>query len=478
MYQMAEDSIQRSPDVLEFVETVRAFRNLFSAGSDVYITRAPGRLDVMGGIGDYSGSHVLEMPIGEAALAGVQKDNERLVKIVSLGSHTNTRTYSFEMPLEAFESDGEPVSYEEAKQYFRRKRSSRWAAYIAGTFLVLMKEKGVTFRGGARILIDSRVSLGKGVSSSAAIEVAAMTAIAAAFEIDIEPKELAVLCQKVENLIVGAPCGIMDQMTSVKGEKNKFLSLVCQPAELRGTVSVPDGIAFWGIDSGIRHSVGGGDYGSVRTGAFMGYRIIADLAGLTVSTTGKNGFVKIADDKWRGYLANIMPQEFEEKYAGRLPKEISGSDFLQRYQGINDTVTSVSRAKKYAVLSPTRHPVYENGRVNSFVGLLQQPITDESLRSLGNLMCEAHKSYSDCGLGTSETDLLVDLVMRSKNLFGAKITGGGCGGTVAVLGRKRADAEIAKVAADYENQTGHRPHIFTGSSMGAETFGHLRIKLI
>ena len=63
-----------------------------------------------------------------------------------------------------------------------------------------MRERGVLFKQGARILIDSRVPEGKGVSSSAAIEVAVMNAVAAAFDISIAPREMALLCQMVENL--------------------------------------------------------------------------------------------------------------------------------------------------------------------------------------------------------------------------------------------------------------------------------------
>ena len=64
--------------------------------------------------------------------------------------------------------------------------------------------------------------------------------------ISIEPRELALLCQRVENLVVGAPCGVMDQMTSACGEANQLLALICQPAELLGTIKLPEDLAVWG----------------------------------------------------------------------------------------------------------------------------------------------------------------------------------------------------------------------------------------
>src|SRR5205085_12511747 len=103
---------------------------------------------------------------------------------------------------------------------------------VAGCFLVLMHERQIKFKQGARILISSSVPLGKGVSSSAALEVATMRAVAAAYDISLEPREVALLCQKVENLVAGAPRGVMDQMSVTFGETNRLLAFLCQPAEL------------------------------------------------------------------------------------------------------------------------------------------------------------------------------------------------------------------------------------------------------
>src|SRR5262249_54567967 len=150
-----------------------------------------------------------------------------------------------------------------------------WAAYAAGVFLVLARERGVSFEGGARILIASDVPEGKGVSSSAALEVAGMSGVAAAYGVPLGARGTALLCQKVENLVVGAPCGVMDQMTAACGEEGQLLALLCQPAELLAPLRLPEDVAVYGIDSGIRHAVSGADYASVRVAAFMGYAILA-----------------------------------------------------------------------------------------------------------------------------------------------------------------------------------------------------------
>jgi L-arabinokinase len=97
---------------------------------------------------------------------------------------------------------------------------------------------------------------------------------------------------------------------------------------------------------------------------------------------------------------------------------------------------------------------------------------------LGELMYQSHASYSACGLGSPGTDRLVELARAAgpgDGIFGAKITGGGSGGTVAILARRDAEDAVQALASAYGKETGRRPHVFSGSSSGAGAFGHLRL---
>ena len=410
----------------------------------------------MGGIADYSGSLVLQRPIAEATFAAAQLIDLPEVQIISVGRAP------YVVPLRALAPEGDPLTYEDARQLFA-SAEHHWAAYVAGHFIVLMRERGVHFSEGVRIVIASSVPEGKGVSSSAAIETASMHAIASAFGIDLDPLDLALLCQKAENLIAGAPCGVMDQMTCVFGEKDSLLALLCQPATLQPALCVPDDISLWGLDSGERHAVGGSDYTSVRTGAFMGYRIIAEHDGVPSD-----------------YLANLSPSDFESEFVRYLPDEMSGRDFLARYGGTGDSVTIVDPARTYRIRQPTAHPVHEHHRVRLFRELMLEPSSEERRVQLGELMYQSHASYSACGLGSKGTDRLVDLVYKEgpkQGLYGARITGGGSGGTVAVLGRSDAGAAIGRVVDAYEAATGYRPYVFSGSSPGMTSFGVLNVTL-
>ena len=470
-------------DTKDFIESLdrslsslpAAWRDFFDTGRELIVTRAPGRLDLMGGIADYSGSLVLQWPIQNAVHVAIQRDKSNTMRIASLSATQTPTPRLFEIDLEDFLRP--TIDYTAARARLAGDPENHWASYIAGAFAVWARERNASFDEGAHILIKSTVPEGKGVSSSAALEVASMQALAAAYELEISATELALLCQKVENYIVGAPCGVMDQMTAACARANRLLELLCQPAELKGTIPLPEELEIWGIDSGIRHSVGGSDYRTVRTAAFMGYRIIADVAGLSVSQGERGGQVHIDDPKWKGYLANATPDEFERCFATYVPELFTGADFLKQYDGITDTATSVDGKVIYPVAAATRHPIYEHARVRSFAEILKDWRGVSQARSLGELMFQSHDSYSRCGLGSDGTDALVALVRKSASdqLYGAKITGGGSGGTVAVLGRRGAGNVVRKIANLYRQKTGYQPMIISGSSPGASVFGQLRL---
>jgi galactokinase len=438
------------------------------------LSRAPGRLDVMGGIADYSGALVLEMPLECATFAAAQRQEARRIDVVSI---RGGQAFAFSLDIDRV-LNGDLASAEALAGFFAERPGDRWASYIVGCVYACLTFIGVDHpRHGVRLFITSDVPEGKGVSSSAALEVAVMSATEACFDISMESAALATLCQWVENHIAAAPCGIMDQMTSMLGRADRLLRLKCQPAIVEGHVPIPAGYRFYGIDSGIRHAVTGADYGTVRTAAFMGYRMIVDWAGFASPSVLVNGVTIVPHGGWDGYLANISPEELDSRFADRLPDRMRGDEFLDRYAGITDHVTRVDRDRWYPVRAATLHPVHEHARVVHFAKLLETgiPAPDIAIR-MGELMHASHTSYSTCGLGSDGTDRLVEMVGEagpSQGLFGAKITGGGSGGTVAILGTDAASGAVHHIAREYERETARSAFVFDGSGPGAEELGVL-----
>ncbi len=435
------------PAVLQTLATA------FDPAAPVWVGRAPGRLDVMGGIADYSGSLVLQLPLALSAVAYVQHRTDGRVLIESRADAAvlgNQRAaYATRDVCEL------GVSIAAVRAVVHADPATAWAGYIVGALTILVHQTGVNLSGGVTIVVDSDVPLGKGVSSSAAIEVATMRALAAACGRDIEATTLALWCQMVENLVVGAPCGIMDQMTAASGVADTLLALRCQPAQLLPGISLPDALRVWGVDSGVRHSVGGADYTSVRVGAFMGLRILeahAQQHGLPTT-------------HWNGYLANISPSEYAEFYQNVLPASLSGADFSMRYGSHGDAVTTIDPTRIYQVRSSATHPIHEHHRVQLYAQLVHGYQDVQTALLLGELMYQSHQSYGGCGLGSDATDAIVAAVRKigpERGLYGAKITGGGSGGTVAILGSVAATDAVHEIASQYGSGL-----VIHGSSDGA-----------
>lgn len=478
MWNYLSPSYSPDADMARFLDQVNISADFFETGKPVYVARAPGRLDLMGGIADYSGSLVLELPLAVATLVAAQSVTDPSITIVSTTAAEIGGTAQVTLPREAIYPAEEALDYASAHRLLTADSQQAWAAYVAGVLVVLQRERTIVLPQGVRMMVHCEVPIGKGVSSSAALEVATMQAVCALVGQTLDGPTLAILCQKVENFIVGAPCGLMDQMTSACGEQDSLLALLCQPADLQAPVQLPSQVEVWGIDSGIRHAITGSDYAGVRIGAFMGYRILAEKAGLMVTPAGEH-YVAISDPLWRGYLANITPSQWETSYRDAVPLTMNGKEFLEQYLGFTDLVTRIDPERMYAVRQPTAHPIYEHHRTQLFRTLLESPeLSEAHLLLLGELMYQSHASYSACGLGSGGTDRLVAMVRAAGSqagLYGAKITGGGSGGTVAVLARHGAEEAIRQIVANYEQELGSSVMLLSGSSRGAASWGVMEL---
>jgi L-arabinokinase len=220
--------------------------------------------------------------------------------------------------------------------------------------------------------------------------------------------------------------------------------LLCRPAEVLGWLALPTALTVWGIDSGARHAVPGGPYRRARCAAFMGKALLGCRA---------------------DYLAALHPSDVEHE---RLPEWMTGAEFLRHYDGVEDGVSVVEPDVAYPVRAATLHPIEEQLRVEMFADLLRLPVTSRRARLLGELMYASHASYSRCGLGMRVTDALVEAVRAAgweHGLAGARVSGGGSGGTVVVL----AHVDAEPVVRELSERLG--AGLVGGSSPGAAAFG-------
>ncbi|MFI9296365.1 galactokinase [Streptomyces gardneri] len=282
-----------------------------------------------------------------------------------------------------------------------------WAAYPAGVVWAL-REAGHPVTG-ADVHLASTVPTGAGLSSSAALEVVTALALNDLFGLGLTRPELARLAQRAENAFVGVPCGVMDQMASACAEEGHALHLDTRDLSYR---QVPfdlarEGLRLLVVDTRVKHALGDGAYAERRAGCEAGARALGVRALRDVSTA-------------------------------HLPESLAllSDDTVLRY---------------------VRHVVTDNARVERVIALLDAGDT----RAVGPVLTEGHASLrDDLRVSCPELDLVVESA-NAAGALGARMTGGGFGGSAVVLVETdRAEAVAAAVGKAFAEAGYTAPGIF------------------
>jgi galactokinase len=277
-----------------------------------------------------------------------------------------------------------------------------WLDYVQGVTATLRTE-GFQIPG-FEARISSDVPVGSGLSSSAALEVSLLRALRAAFSLGIDDVRLALIGQRAENEFVGARVGVLDQMAASLADANSALFIDTRSLEYH-RVPLPTEADLVVIHSGISHSHASGEYNARRAECERACALL-EVAQLR--------HLRLAD----------------------LPRLATLPEPLGR------------RA---------RHVVTENARVLAAVAAME----DGDLDMLGRLFYESHVSMrDDYEVSIPAIDLLVELAGDEPDVFGARLTGGGFGGSVVMLACHGAGGRVARrICAEYREQSGQHPTI-------------------
>ena len=348
---------------------------------------APGRLDLLGGVADYSGALVLEVPTRLTTTVRAESADALIVGPAHL-SVDETAALA-QLPYPELRAELAPLP--------------RWTHYVLGVALVLVRHR-VIEPPRVSLSVSSEVPQSVGVSSSAALEVASARALGAG---RLDPLRLASLCQEAENRVVGAPCGIMDQVVVAMGRTGAVLPILCRPASVLPLTPLPDEVEVVGRPTGAEPDVSGTPYRRARAAAFMGKRIIEAEAA----------------QQWP--WVSTLPAS---AVAG-LPEALDGAAFLDRWGTTDDDVTTVDPDETYPVRAAARFGVDEHRRAEEALAALERG----DAAPLGPLMAASHAGYDAMGLGHLAASAAVGEVLDRPGVLGARSSGGGSGGTVVVL---------------------------------------------
>jgi galactokinase len=359
-------------------QTVAFHRTHFEQRGAPRIFRAPGRVNLIGDHTDYNDGFVLPAAIDRQIVVAATPRKDSLVNVYAL--------------------DFNQWDHFDLQKEIARLGENSWGNYIRGMAWSLLRE-GYQLRG-MDATVTGDIPIGAGLSSSAAIEVAAGYAMLQLSDQQCDGKYLALAAQKAESDFVGMHCGIMDQYISCLGRENHALLIDCRDLGCRA-VPLPPGARIVVVDSGV-------------------HRGLVDMA----------------------YNARRLECETAAAHFGvRALRDVSLEAFKNRDHELAPTVRRRAR-----------HVITENDRTVSAA----EALAANDLETVGTLMVASHASLrDDFEVSCPELDLLVETALSVEGVYGARLTGAGFGGSLVALLRPEAAAGLTEaIGVRYESVYG------------------------
>jgi len=359
---------------------INRFEQLFDE-PPAFVVRAPGRVNLIGEHTDYNDGFVLPMAINRAAWIALRPRRDGLVRIHALNFDDVA-----EIDLSAMHHEDEG-----------------WREYVKGVAYILSEEWNLT---GWEGVLAGDVPIGAGLSSSAAVELAAARAFAAVGDLPWDAAHMARVGQRAENEWVGVNCGIMDQMISAAGRRDHALLIDCRSLETQA-VPLPAGTVVVVLDTATRRGLVDSAYNERRAqceaaAAFFGVPALRDVD-------------------------------------------------METFRAGSERLDPVARRR-------ARHVISENARTLAAAEAMRRGDAAE----LGRLMNASHVSMrDDFEISREEMDTMVALAQAEPACYGARMTGGGFGGAAVALVRA-SDVEtfVTSVSDGYRRITGLEPQIY------------------
>ena len=390
-------------------------------GPPTFIASAPGRVNLIGEHTDYNDGYVFPVAIDKYLNIAARKRPDRRVTLYALDVGD-----AWEFCLDTLGAIP--------------PQAPAWSHYLIGV-ASLLQASGREIAG-IDAVITGDVPIGAGLSSSAALSVAATLAfltagselVADGFPVpEDNKKDLAALCQRVEHEFAGVKCGIMDQTISLLGQENHALFLDCRSLEYE---HVPLNLAEHAIaicNTKVKRELAASEYNKRRAECERGVDILR---------------------RWLPGISSL--------------RDIALTDFKKH----EEELPALTQKR-------CRYVIEENTRVLDAVSVLKgrsqstSDKIDESLIQFGNLMNASHNGLrNDYEVSCKELDLLTDIARSTAGVIGSRMTGAGFGGcTVSIVQRDALEIFQTRITTEYHEQTGIEPEIYLCNvSNGAQVF--------
>jgi galactokinase len=402
-----------------YTAVLEEFALLYGPG-EVWLFRAPGRVNLIGEHTDYNGGYVLPVALAEDIVLALRPRQDGWLH------------------LHNCEAEFAPFAFAIGPE-ISRGEAGEWRNYVQGvgqTMARLLKRPLAGFAGLVSAKAPLGVPRGAGLSSSSALTVVMAVALATVNGWRPETAEFVQFCSEAE-WYVGTRGGIMDQFIAVTGQKDHALFLDCRPPYQTEAVPLPPEVALLVVNSGVKHQ---------NTRGHFNQRVAACRAGVGLLRAAFPGISLLRD------VENVAWPELERL----LPESITAEALLARGIELGD-LPGLTAEAALQVRACCRHVWSENWRVRAAVTAMETA----DVTQLGQLLTEAHLSArDDYKISCPEVEQLVAILAAQAEVAGARLTGAGWGGCVVAL----VDGEAVMAVAE---QTVQQYQAATGITAGA-----------
>lgn len=284
-----------------------------------------------------------------------------------------------------------------------------WQNYVTGTFNWLFDGDPSVVKHGWKGMFLGNIPLGAGLSSSAALEMCTVLALSKLYGVEKDKTAMAKIGQKAEHTFAGCPCGLLDQASSMYGQSGALVKSDFRSNTFE-SVKMGDGVAFMMVKSNAKHALVDGAYASRR---------------------------EACEDAAK-YFAGVL-----RKPVTHL-RDVTMAEWVLYRGGLDET-----KAKRAV------HPIGEDERVIQGAALLEKG----DLKGFGALMYDSHESSRNWFENScEELDAIVDAAKAIPEVYGARLSGGGFGGSCCLLvDPSAADKIAAQIAKEYKAKFGDEP---------------------
>ncbi len=290
-----------------------------------------------------------------------------------------------------------------------KQSTDTWQNYVTGTFNWLFDGDPSKAKHGWKGMFLGNIPLGAGLSSSAALEMCTVLALCKIYKIKKSLTEMAKIGQKAEHTFAGCPCGLLDQISSLAGKKGQLVKTDFRTLKFEN-VKMGNSVAFMMVKSNAKHALVDGAYASRR---------------------------KACEDAAKHFAKKL-------RHPVTHLRDVSTAEWVLYKQGLNE-----EKAKRAI------HPIGEDERVIAGAKLLDQ----KDLAGFGALMFDSHESSRTWFENSCpELDTIVDTAKKIPEVLGARLSGGGFGGSCCLLVKPAAAKKIiAKITKAYKAKYGDEP---------------------